>query len=74
MKIWEFLSKIKCSKCANSNIEKLELYFVGDREVPENPIVITKYISCFECDSVFLVDDRDHTKDFLLEPVLEVGG
>lgn len=74
MKIWEYLSKIKCPKCDNRNIEKLELYFVGDREVPEKPIVITKYISCLVCDSVFKVDDVDHTKDFLLEPVVEVGG
>ncbi|MDP2194251.1 MAG: hypothetical protein Q8K36_06975 [Alphaproteobacteria bacterium] len=74
MKIKDYLKKVKCPECANNDFTRFKLYFVGDREVPENSIIISKYISCLECDSVFKIDDKDYTKDFLLEPVIAVGG
>ena len=74
MKIRDYIKKVKCPKCANGDFTRFELYFVGEREVPENSIIINKYISCLECDSIFKIDDEDHTKDFLLEPLVAVGG
>ncbi len=73
-KIKEYLKKVSCKKCGNDNITKMELYFVGERESPKHPVIITKYMSCQECDAVFKIDDKDHTKEFLLEPVTSIGG
>lgn len=52
----------------------MELYFVAERENQKQPVITTKYVSCHECDAVFKIDDKDKTKEFLLEPVLSVGG
>lgn len=72
--IKDYLKKVKCTKCGNKKLSKMELYFVGERESPKRPVIITKYVSCLECDTVFKIDDKDHTKEFLLEPVTSVGG
>lgn len=74
MKIKEYLKKVKCIKCDNKDITKMELYFVGERKSLEHPVIVTKYVSCQECNTVFKIDDKNHTKEFLLEPVLSVGG
>lgn len=70
----DYLKKVSCNKCGNKDITKMELYFVGERESPKHLVIITKYVSCLECDTVFKIDDKDHTKEFLLEPVTSVGG
>jgi len=74
MKIKEYLKKIICAKCGNKDITEMELYFVGDRKTPDHPVIITKYVSCLECNTTFKIDDKDHTKEFLLVPVTSIGG
>lgn len=64
----EYLSKVKCKKCGNNDTTMFELYFVSERKDEKSPVTTTKYVSCLGCDTVFKVDDRDMTKDFLLEP------
>jgi len=70
----ELLKKVNCPKCKNHDVTKMELYFVGEREEKEHPVIVTKYVSCLECDAVFKIDEKDHTKEFLLQPVIAVGG
>ena len=71
--IKEYLAKVKCKKCENVDKSKMELYFVAEREHIEHPVIITKYLSCQICGEVYKIDDKDKTKEYLLEPVLSLG-
>lgn len=72
--IKEYIKKVKCPNCDNKNVTRFELYFVGDRESINQQFIVTKYLSCLECGTVYKIDDHDKTKEYLLEPVLLVGG
>lgn len=72
--IKEYLKKVSCKKCGNNDVTKMELYFVSERKSEKQPAATTKYVTCLDCNTVFKIDDKDHTKEFLLEPVTAIGG
>lgn len=74
MKLKEYLEKAVCKKCGNKDKSKMELYFVSERKSIEHPVITTKYLSCLKCNTPYKIDDRDKTKDYLLEPMTAMAG